>query len=156
MNHHGSFNIQLHHSSVLSVCVTDACSLSFGETDEANSCSGVLRFVFTPLLIVYTSTLGSTKFTNWVTLTQRCNHAHNFKPLIFLLLLYTPPFILIQIALRLPTQTSKMHPETSVLTQLGANNPPKCVSRPSSPTQTRPKCLSMVSPLRGRRTFMVK
>lgn len=131
----------------------DACSLSFGETDEKNSRSGVLSFVFTPLLIVYTSTLGSTKFTNWVTPTQRCNHT-NFKPLIFPPL-YSPS-ILIQIALRLPTQTSKMHPETSVLTQLGANNPPKCVSRPSSPPQTRPKCLSMLSPLRGRRAFMVK
>lgn len=43
--------------------------------------------------------------------------------------------------------------ETRALTQLATNNLPKCVSRPSSPLQTRPKCYCMVSPLRGRQTF---
>lgn len=52
-----------------------------------------------------------------------------------------------------PLQISIMHHETCALTQIATNNLPKCVSRPSGPLQTRTKCPSMVSPLRGRQTF---
>lgn len=78
-----------------------------------------------------------------------------------LVLSWFPPlcpffYFIFWIILMSPLRIVKTYHEMCALTQLATNNLPKCVSRPSIPHQTRPKCPSMVSPLRGRQAFAVE